>query len=113
MMPRTAPFAATLPSTGKWRKIGFWSQKACDQGAQQMAKPIYKRSITRKNNSMRSSQRGMRWGGCAAPLGAEDEPEAGSDAGTDMGAGLTVSVDDDDSGCWCIRLLLPAVPDVL
>src|SRR5579862_5694234 len=78
-----------------------------------MAKPIYMRSITRKNNSMRSSQRGMRCGGFAAPLGAEDEPEAGSDSGTDMGAGLTVSVDDDDSGCWCIRLLRPAVPDVL
>jgi hypothetical protein len=70
---------------------------------------MYKRSMTRKNNSMRSSQRGMRCGGC----GAEDEPEAGSDAGTEMGAGLTVSVDDDDSGCCCIRLLLPAVPDVI
>jgi hypothetical protein len=55
---------------------------------------MYIRSSTRKNNSARSSQRGIRWPAGRVVCGAD----ALSDPGA--GAGLAGSEGDLDSGCW-------------
>jgi hypothetical protein len=70
------------------------------------------RSMTRKKSSMRSSQRGTRCGCGSKACGSGADPGEGSDSDPDGAAELTVSAGDSDSGCWYIRLLQSAVPDV-
>src|ERR1035437_188308 len=65
---------------------------------------MYILSSTRKNNSARSSQRGIRCGAC---LPGEDSID---DAGTGFVAGLMARCVEVDSGCWDIlRVRTPSL----
>jgi hypothetical protein len=81
---------------------------------------MYMRNSTRKNNSARSSQRGIR---CGAPPpddaafpgrrpepGSAWYPAAGASSGPGVGAGFAGNEGDVNSGCWDI-LWLCAPPD--